>query len=598
MKLSDYVVSALYEAGARHCFFVPGGAAMHLNDSLGRSALGYTANLHEQASAIAADAHAKVTNDLGLCMVTAGPGSTNAITGVAGAWLDSSPVAFVSGQVKRADLKGDRGLRMLGVQEIDIVSLVKAITKYAVTVTEPADIRYHVEKAVHLAKAPRRGPVWLDIPLDVQAAQIEPSRLRGFDPQEGGEPARPPDLAATVAATVDLLRAARRPVIIAGNGIRLAGAIGVFEKVVSRLGIPVLTTWLGLDLIPQDHPLFAGRPGSVAPRGANFALQNSDLVLAVGARLDMALTAYAHENFARGARKVVVDIDRAEIGKLRMDIDVGAAADAGDFLRELLRQLEPASLHVPSSWVERCQDWKRRYPVVLPEHHARKDYVSTYAFSQVLSQELAEGDVVCPTSSGSAVEIFFLCYEAKKDQRVFHSRGLGAMGFALPSALGACLAAGRARTVCVDGDGGFQFNVHELETVRRLGLPIKIFVLSNEGYASIRTSQQRYFQRLVGADATSGMTLPSTLAVAGAYGLRGTRIGGGDDLRAGIRHALAEPGPIVCEVLTPPDEPRQPSIVSAPRADGSMVSKPLEDLWPFLDREEFRANMIVPPLAE
>jgi acetolactate synthase I/II/III large subunit len=599
MKLSDYVLQTLVASGARHVFFVPGGAAMHLNDSLGRTpGLAYTANLHEQAAAIAAEAWAKVTNDLAVCMTTAGPGATNAVTGLAGAWLDSSPVVFLSGQVKRADLKGKSGLRMLGVQEIDIVSVVSPLTKYAVTITEIDSIRFHLEKAIHLARQPRRGPVWIDLPLDVQASQVDPARMQGFDPASADFGRDDWELPAKVAEVVSLLGKAERPVVVAGNGIRLAGALEEFEKLIAGLEIPVLTTWLGIDLLAEDDKCFAGRPGSVAPRGANFTLQNCDLLLSIGARLDMAFTAYAHERLARGATKILVDVDPAEIEKMNMKVDVKIVADARMFLRELLHQLGANPRRAPAAWLERVRDWKHRYPVVLPEHHARTDYVSTYAFSQILSEELSEGEVVCPTASGSGIEIFLLCYEAKKGQRVFHNRGTGAMGFALPAAIGACLATERRRTICVDGDGGFQFNVQELETIRRYDLPIKVFVLNNQGYASIRTSQARYFQRLVGSDPSSGMTLPDTLVVAHAYGIPGMRISGGDDVRARVREALASKGPLVVDVMLPPEEPRQPSVVSAPRRDGSMVSKPLEDLWPFLDREEFRQNMIVPPIEE
>jgi len=599
MKLSDYVFQTLAVNGVRHVFFVPGGAAMHLNDSLGRTpGLGYTANLHEQAAAIAAEAWAKVTNDLAVCMTTAGPGGTNAITGLAGAWLDSSPVVFLSGQVKRADLKGKSGLRMLGVQEIDIVSIVSPITKYAVTVTEPESIRFHLEKAIHLARQARRGPVWLDLPLDIQASRVEPDRMKGFEPGSADSAWNEWELPAKVAEVMPLLAKAERPVLVAGSGIRLAGAMDEFEELITRLEIPVLTTWLGIDLLAEDHPCFAGRPGSVAPRGANFTLQNCDLLLSVGARLDMAFTAYAHDRLARAAKKILVDVDPAEIEKMNMRVDVKVVADARAFLRELLRQLGSRPRRTPATWLERVRDWKGRYPVVLPEHHARKDYVSTYAFSQILSQEVPEGEVVCTTASGSGIEIFLLCYETKKGQRVFHNRGTGAMGFALPAAIGACLAGEQQRTICVDGDGGFQFNVQELETIRRHQLPIKIFVLNNQGYASIRTSQARYFQRLVGSDPASGMTLPDTLAVASAYGIPGMRIAGGDDVRAKVRAALSGAGPLVVDVMLPPEEPRQPSVVSAPRADGTMVSKPLEDLWPFLDRDEFRRNMIVPPVEE
>lgn len=598
MKLSDYLMRFLADRGVKHVFFVPGGAAMHLNDSLGREKrIEVVSNLHEQASAIAADAYGKVANGLGVASVTAGPGGTNAVTGVAAAYLDSTPCLFFSGQVKRADLKGNTGLRQLGVQEIDIVSIVSPITKYAVQVTEPNSIRYHLERAYHLAMTARRGPVWLDLPLDVQAASIDPESLPGFVPGERAH-IEAPDLELQVANTLALLDGAERPVLLAGNGIRLAGAQAEFLRFAERMQIPILTTWLGLDLVPDTHPLFVGRPGSIAPRGANFALQNSDWLLGVGARFDMALTGYAHDRLARAAKKVVVDIDAAEIGKLRTHIDVPICADASAFFAQALRQTDRAPLRDRTPWLSRCAEWKRKYPVVTPGHRAMRDKVSTYIFSEALSQELDEGEIVASCSAGAAIEIFLLAYQAKAGQRVFHARGLGAMGFGLPAAIGACLAAGRRRTICVEGDGGFSFNVQELETVSRMKLPIKVFVLSNRGYSSIRTSQNRYFGQLVGADDTSGLSLPDPVKLAAAYGLATARIDTPARLPEQIREVLATPGPVLCEVVGPDDEPRTPSLTSVQRPDGSMMSKPLEDLWPFLDRAEFRANMLIEPIEE
>ena len=600
MKLSDYVMRVVADEGVGHVFMLPGGGAMHLNDSLGRCpGVEFICNLHEQASAIAAEAYARVTNNLGVAMVTTGPGSTNAITGVAGAWLDSTPCLFLSGQVKRADLKGDSGLRMLGVQEIDSVALVKPITKYAVTITDPTTVRYHLEKAIYLARQARRGPVWLDFPLDVQAAQIEPNELRGFDPSaEGLEPPPVADLDASVDQLLALLRASERPVLLVGNGVRLAGAADRFVTLAERLGVPVLTTWLGLDLIGDDHPLHFGRPGGIAPRGANFTLQNADCLVIIGARLDMALTAYAHERLARGAKKVMVDIDPAEIAKMKTTIHLPIVADAAAVIDRLLARVPTANTFCREPWLSRCREWRERYPLVLPQHREMDDGVSMYYFSEVLSDELRADDVLAPGSSGFASEIFFLNLKVKYGQRVFHNRGTGAMGFGLPASIGACVASGRRRTISVDGDGGFQMNIQELATVASLQLPLKLFVVNNRGYASIRTSQKNYFNLLVGADDTSGMRLPDVRRVAEAYGLRTALISGRANLREQIREVLDTDGPIVCEVRVPADEPRGPRVASAQRPDGSMVSKPLEDLWPFLDREEFLANMIVPALEE
>ena len=448
MKLSDYVMEFVADQGVKHVFMLPGGGAMHLNDSLGRcKRLQYVCNLHEQACAIAAEAYAKVSGRLGVTMVTTGPGGTNAVTGVAGAWLDSMPCLFLSGQVKRADLKRG-GLRQLGSQEIDIVSIVQSITKYAVTVVQPETIRYHLEQALHLATSGRPGPVWLDIPLDVQAAQIDPAQLAGFTPAQQEQPAT--DISAATNKLLGFLKAAKRPVILAGNGIHIADAVPEFTRMIERLKAPVLTTWLAMDLIGDADPLFAGRPGSIAPRGANFALQNSDLLLVLGARLDMGLTGYAHDKLAREATKVMVDIDEAEIGKMKTPILLPIIADAGVFLREFNRQLAHAELPSYLPWVQRCQDWRQRYRVVQPEHRARQDRVSLYHFSEVLSEELSSADLVASGSSGSAVELILLAFKVKSGQRIFHTRGLGAMGFGLPASLGACLAGERRRTICIE----------------------------------------------------------------------------------------------------------------------------------------------------
>ena len=598
VKLSDYVLEFVAKQDVKNVFLMVGGGAMHLNDSLGHTpGLKYVCNLHEQAVAIAAEAYARVTNHLSAAMVTTGPGSTNTITGVAGAWLDSTPVLFISGQVKRADLKRDSGVRIMGVQEIDIVTIVESITKYAVTIEDPNSIRYHLEKAAHLALTGRRGPVWIDIPLDVQAAQIDPAELPGFTPEP--IPAKPAtNLREQVSELVKLLNKAERPVLLAGNCIRAAGADKVFLDVVESLGIPVLTTWLGFDLIPDANPLSFGRPGSLAPRGANFTLQNSDLLLVVGSRLDMAMTAYAHERMARAAVKIMVDIDEAEIRKMKTPIHLPIVNDAKAFLDELKAQSGDVRGADWKPWIAKCQEWKAKYPLVLPEHREMPDYLSMYHFSEALSDELAPGDVIVPGSSGFAIEIFLLCLKIKEGQRCFHNRGTGSMGFALPAAIGAAVGAQGHQTICVDGDGGFQMNVQELATVKRLGLPIKIFVANNDGYASIRASQTGYFHKLVGADRTSGMTLPELEAVTAAYELPFVRIADKKNLNQQIRAVLDMKGPVLCEVMIAPHEERVPRASSYIKQDGTMGSKPLEDLYPFLDREEFKQNMMIPLLEE
>lgn len=599
IKLSDYIFQFIATQGVKHVFMFPGGGAMHLVDSLGRCKdIEYICNLHEQACAIAAEAYARVNNNLGVALVTTGPGGTNAITGVAAAWLDSTPCLFISGQVKRDDLMGNLGVRQLGVQEIDIVSLIRPITKYAVTIIDPASVRYHLEKALYLAKAGRPGPVWIDIPLDVQATSVEPEMLDGFDLTEMDIQFDQFNFEKKISDVLDLINQAERPIILAGNGIRLAGAENEFLDLVNQLNIPVLTTWLGIDLLPELHKFFIGRPGAIAPRGANFALQNSDCLLIIGSRLDMALTGYAHDKFARAAKKIMVDIDSAEIKKIKTNIDIQIYADAKLFICELLNRINKIKPKPSSSWLSRCREWKEKYPVVLPEHRLHRGSVSTYFFSEILADELSGNDLIVPGSSGNSVELFLLVFKVKAGQRIFHNRGLGAMGFGLPASIGACIASGRKRTICVDGDGGFQLNIQELETVARLKLPIKYFVINNGGYASIRAMQMNYFQQLVGSDPESGLTFPDIIKVATAYGLSTMRIEDQNDLRNKIRDVLNLPGPVICEIIAIPDEPRAPRLSSKQKSDGTMVSKPLEDMWPFLDREEFLANMIVPTLDE
>jgi len=590
VKLSDYVLQFIARQGVAHVFFVPGGGAMHLNDSLGRCpSLEHVSNHHEQASAIAAEAYARVTNNLGVCMVTCGPGGTNAVTGVSAAWQDSTPCLFLSGQVKRQDLAGNRGVRQMGVQEIDIVSIVKPITKYAVTIIQPDTIRFHIEKALHLAKSGRPGPVWIDIPLDVQATQIDPDQLAGFTPEPDT------DDSATVAngasRALDLLVAARRPVILAGNGIRIAGAQEPFLDLVPRLRVPVLTTRLGVDLIPFEHELCCGMPGVIASRAANFTLQNSDCLLILGARMDFALIAYAPHRLAPGAKKVMVNIDAAEIRKLGEIIDVPVVADVARFVEAMLAQSDRLAVPDRTPWLEQCRHWKIKYPFSLPAELVKGDGLSMYEFSAALSDAMSEDDVVLPGNSGFAAEIFLTALHAKPGQRIFHNKGTGAMGFCQPAAIGACLASGK-RTICIDGDGGFQLNIQELETVHRLNLPVKFFVINNQGYASIRASQQGYFKHLVGADATSGLTLPDHVKVAAAYGLASLRIDRPEDMPSKLQAALETPGPVVCEVVVKPDEPRAPRVTSMQRPDGSMESMPLENMWPFLPPEEQAANMI------
>jgi acetolactate synthase-1/2/3 large subunit len=599
VKLSDYVVRFVANQGVKHIFLVVGGGAMHLNESLARcKEVEYVCNLHEQASAIAAENYSKATNHFGVAMVTTGPGGTNAITGLAGAWLDSTPCLFISGQVKRADsmFRPDGtplGVRQVGVQEVDIISIVRPLTKYAVTVNDPQTIRYHMEQAMYLAQSGRPGPVWIDIPLDVQAAPIDESALQGFEPpapESTGE-----SLGAQVRAVIEALNRSKRPMLLAGNGIRMARAEKEFLELVRVLGIPLETTWLAIDLIGDDHPLYAGRPGSIAARGANFAMQNADFLLAIGARLDRVVTCFAPDQFARLAHKVMVDIDPAELGKMGGSVQIKICADAGAFLREMLRQSSSIARKDRSQWTQRCADWKQRYPLVLEEHRKPEGPVSCYNLADALSEELGPDAQYVSGSSGSGIELVLLALRVKQGQRIYHTTALGAMGYGIAASIAVSMATGRGPVVCVDGDGGFQFNIQELETVARLKLPIKFFVLNNNGYSSIRASQKAFFgEATIGCDLNTGQSLPDLRKVAEAYGIPTDAILDQTNLRADIRRVLNRPGPIVCDVHVIPDEVRMPRLSSVQLPDGSFVSKPMEDLWPFLDREEFEANMLPP----
>jgi acetolactate synthase I/II/III large subunit len=595
MKLSDYVMQFITLTGVKHIFMLAGGGAMHLVDSVGKNTkLTYVCNLHEQACAIAADAYGQYTNNLGVALVTTGPGGTNTITGVAGAWLDSTPMLIISGQVKRPDMVGDRGVRQMGFQEIDTISIVRPITKYAVTVMEPSSIRYHLEKAVYLARHGRPGPVWIDIPLDVQAAMIDENNLHGFDDEATIPAYSNGSLVEKVCYAIELLSKAERPVILAGNGIRLANALDDFLKLIGALGIPVLTTWKAADFIPEEHSLYAGRPGAVGQRGANFTQQNADWIMTIGARLDLGQTAYTHENFACRARKIVVDIDPAELHKLKMDIDVPVTADAGDFIREFLYQYDQSMKKADPGWLQTCKAWQKRYPVILPEYWKEKQYVNDYVLIDVLSDELGKSDLLIPGSSGACSERTMQAFRAKKGLRILNTQGLGSMGFGIPAAIGGCLASGRNRTVSIEGDGGFIMNIQELETVKRLNLPIKFFVLNNGGYVSIQTTQKNYFDgHYVGSSATSGLTLPNIRAVAKSFGLSTALLKNHTRIRDKIRDILRMPGPVVCEVMVSPDQVTAPRVASRQQEDGSMVSLPMEDLWPFLDRDDFKNNMLI-----
>jgi acetolactate synthase-1/2/3 large subunit len=596
MQVSEYIAKFLVDHGVEDVFMLSGGAAMHLVDAFGRQpGLNYVCCLHEQAASFAAQAYGEYKSSPGAVLVTAGPGGTNTITGLAAAWLDSTPCVFVSGQAKRADLMIGRGVRSMGPQEVDILGIVRPLTKYAVTLLDPARVRYELEKAWHEATTGRRGPVWLDVPLDVQAVEVDATQLAGYVPEVVASKENLLD--DQVAKTIALLKTSERPVLFLGGGARTAFNAGLVEAVVEALHVPTLLTWKAMDMLEEEHACFCGRPGSIASRGSNFTQQNADWMLVVGARLDRPQVAFSHQNFARGARKIVVDIDAHEIAKLDMPIDVAVEADATDFLRELLRQLRQTTLPDHSPWLRTSKQWLAEYPMITPEFWAQTGTVNSYVLMDVLSDACMPEDLLAPGSSGACSDIFLQCFRLKRGQRVVNSPSLGAMGTGLPGTIGSCIASGGRRTICVNGDGGFQLNIQDLETVRRLGLPIKFFILENGVYGSIVAMQKNHFKgRMVASDPSSHLTLPDIRKVAAAYGVQSFEIQDHSRIREQVAEVLASEGPAICAVHIDIDQPTLPRATSKRLPDGSIVSLPMEDMAPPLPREEFLAHMIVPPL--
>jgi acetolactate synthase-1/2/3 large subunit len=589
IKVADFVFKELAALGVEQVFMLPGGGCMHLVDSLGnRPEIDYVCCLHEQGVAIAAEAYGQYTNHLGVALVTTGPGGTNALTGVAGAWIDSTPMLVISGQAKREDMIRDRGVRQMGIQEVDIVSMVKPITKYAVTVLEPERIKFELRKALSLATSGRKGPVWLDIPLDVQGAMVDEDALPAFVP-DAGTPCLAGD--AQLQRLAELLGRAKRPAFLLGNGVRLAGSLEACRRLVERVGAPVLTSWKMADFIPEDHPLYCGRPGIVGQRGANFVQQTCDCLVVLGSRLDLCQTGFNHPNFAPHAKKIVVDVDLNEIAKLDMPLELGIEENLATFIERFLPLAPVCSC---ASWLAACKGWHATYPVVLPEYRQGDGPVNTYHLIDVFSDLLGEGDVLVPASSGAAAELVPQALRVRKGLRYLNTPGLGSMGFDLPAAIGACLASGGKRTICLAGDGGFQMNIQELATLKRLNLPVKLFVLNNDGYGSIRGMQtNRFAGHLVACDSSSGLVLPDVCKQAEAIGLASRRLVNQKNLAAEVAEVLDTPGPVVCEVLADPNVPTAPRLSSEVLPDGRIVSKPMEDLFPFLPREEFVQVMAV-----
>jgi acetolactate synthase-1/2/3 large subunit len=598
MRGADYVASFLVQRGIKAVFLVPGGGNMFLVDAVGLAeGLEAVPNHHEQARALAAEAYSRVTEQIGVALVTSGPGATNAITGVGEAWAESAPLLVISGQVKRSDLKLDSGLRQKGPQEVDIVAMVSGMTKYAVTVMDSADLRYHLEKAFYLATTGRRGPVWIDIPLDIQGGPADPATMRGFDPAELAAPAAQ-NLDDAAEQMIALINAAERPLFFIGHGVRLGGAAALLREMIEVFGIPVATSWNAMDLIPADHRLNFGKPSTVALRAANFAVQNCDLLICIGVRLDNSVTAFNPGRFGRAARKVVVDVDPVELNKFTHHIDVRVLADAKDFLSAALAQSGALVPRDRSAWFARYAGWRERYALNGGKPYPAQGEISHFHLISAFSKAFPENALIMTGGSGLAIESFWMTFLNKPGQRICTTSGLGSMGYGIPAMIGACIASGRQPCIGVESDGSLMMNLQELATLRGLNLPVTIFIINNGGYASIRNTQRNYFDgRYVGTGPEANLYMPDFVAVARALGLDAMSIHDASDLDAGIQTALAHKGPILCDIHVTPNESLWPKAIAVPQPDGTMLSMPLEDMTPLLPREELRAQMLV-PLAE
>ena len=604
IKLSDYVADFLVDHGIDTAFSVTGGGAMHLNDSLGhKEGLHVYYNHHEQACAIAAEAYARIDNRIAALCVTTGPGGTNAITGVLGGWLDSIPMLVLSGQVRYDTSARGMGLalRAAGDQEFDITRAVACMTKYCEMIEDPLRIRYALEKAFYLATHGRPGPCWIDIPLNFQGCTVETDDLIPYDPAEDAGTLPPAVSEETVAEVLRRLRLAKRPVLYAGNGIRLSGAFPLFEGLVSRLNVPVVTGWDSIDLIADEDPLYVGRGGIMGDRAGNFAVQNSDFVLAVGNRLSIRQVGYNWKTWAREAFVVMVDADAEELKKPTLHVELPVHADAADFLRKLAAAIgDGAPWYPENGWQETCRNWKTKYPVVLPKHFADTRRTNVYAFIKTLSARLPEGYVTV-VGNGSACVVGSHAYVIKKGQRFLINSAVAAMGYDLPAAIGACCAIGERELVCVTGDGSLQMNLQELQTILTNRLPVKIFVINNDGYHSIRQTQTNLFggHTKVGIGPESGdLSFPDLSKLAAAYGYPYVRCDANEQLAGALDEMFALPGAAICEVFVSPEQFFEPKSATKRLPDGSLFSPPLEDLAPFLPRQELLDNLFIEPVKE
>lgn len=609
-RLADYVADFLVDHGVTDCFSVVGGGAMHLNDALGhKEGLKVTYNHHEQACAMAAEAYARLDNRIAAVCVTTGPGGTNAITGVVCGWLDSIPMFVISGQVRydttaRYAMRYTDGmpLRAVGDQEYDIVKSVEPMTKYATMVEEPLQIRYVLEKAWHLAVTGRPGPVWIDIPVNFQGGYIETDNLVGYDPSEDDAILPPAVSEDIIAEVIKKIKSAKRPVFHAGYGIRLSGAYDTFRSVAEKLHIPIVTYWNAVDLIENDNPLYCGRAGNMGDRPGNWAIQNADLILAVGTRISIRQVGYNWQTWARAAEVIMVDVDAAELKKHTIHVEYPIWADAKDFLNKLDQKLPHGEvLFQGMEWIETCKRWKTEYPAVLPKHKEENGYsANVYAFIDYLSGQLPENSLTA-VSNGACCVVGNQAYRIQRGSRMINNSAIASMGYGLPAAIGMCISGGYRDTICLEGDGSIMMNLQELQTILTNRLPIKIFLVNNQGYHSIRITQTNLFSEhcKVGIGPESNdLSFPDYHKLAEAFGYPYFCAHSNQEMVKVVDQVLEATGPVFCEIFTDTIQVWEPKSSTKRLENGTLVSPPLEDLAPFLPREELQRNMFIPMIEE
>ncbi len=608
IRLADYVADFLVQHGVTDAFSVVGGGAMHLNDALGhKKGLRVTYNHHEQACAIAAEAYARLDNKIAAVCVTTGPGGTNALTGVVGGWLDSIPMFIISGQVRydttaRYALQyTETPLRAMGDQEYDIVKSVEPMTKYATMIEDPKQIRYALEKAWHLATTGRPGPVWIDIPVNFQGGYIETDELEGYNPSEDDSLLPPSVDELVIDKVLEKIAKAKRPVLHAGYGIRLSGGYDAFRRVADKLNIPVVTYWNAIDLIEDEHPLYVGRAGNMGDRPGNWAIQNADLVVAIGTRISIRQVGYNWKTWAREAEVIMVDVDQAELKKPTLHVDMPIWADAKDFLEKMDKAITDTPIYFGEEWLTACQRWKKNYPVVQPRQWEENGTTANvYAFVKYMSSRLPENSLTA-VSNGACCVVGHQAYEIKKGSRFANNSAIASMGYGLPAAIGTCIGGNRMQTICLEGDGSIMMNLQELQTILTNKLPIKIFMINNSGYHSIRITQSNLFSEhsKVGIGEESGdLSFPDFKKISEAFGYPYYSAFSNKEMKEVVDKVLSLDGPVFCEIFTDTEQRWEPKSSTKRLEDGTLVSPPLEDLAPFLPREELKEIMFIPLMED